>query len=278
MKLTFLGTAAAEGCPAVFCNCRYCAEAREKGGKDIRTRSQSLINDDLLIDLPADTYHHFLQNRIRGDRIKHLLITHGHGDHYYPKELFNRGSCYAHNMEVQTLDVICPETVFLRVTADVAEADRDVARGLAIHLARPFQTMKFGDYEITPLPAKHAFGQSAVIYVIRQGDKTLLYAHDTGYPYREVLDYIREKGLYFNFATFDCTNAHLPIDDSGSHMGFDNVGRLIEELKGYGAIDENSLLYVNHFSHNGDCIHERMTESAARVGCKVSYDGCGVEF
>ena len=56
MKLTFLGTAAAEGFPAIFCNCEYCKEARKLGGKNIRSRSQTLINDDLLIDLPADSY------------------------------------------------------------------------------------------------------------------------------------------------------------------------------------------------------------------------------
>ena len=81
MKLKYLGTAAAEGFPAVFCNCQYCREARELGGKNIRTRSQSLINDDLLIDFPPDTYHHFLTQSIEGDKIKYLLITHAHSDH-----------------------------------------------------------------------------------------------------------------------------------------------------------------------------------------------------
>ena len=56
MILTFLGTAAAEGVPAVFCNCKFCNEARRLGGKNIRTRSQSIVNDDLLIDIPADTF------------------------------------------------------------------------------------------------------------------------------------------------------------------------------------------------------------------------------
>ena len=55
MILTFLGTAAAEGFPAVFCNCDFCKEARRLKGKNIRTRSQTIINDDLLLDLPADT-------------------------------------------------------------------------------------------------------------------------------------------------------------------------------------------------------------------------------
>ncbi len=39
MKLKYLGTAAAEGIPALFCNCKHCASARELSGKNIRTRS-----------------------------------------------------------------------------------------------------------------------------------------------------------------------------------------------------------------------------------------------
>ena len=46
MKFHFLGTAAAEGIPALFCECAVCKEAREKGGRFIRTRSQALIDDD----------------------------------------------------------------------------------------------------------------------------------------------------------------------------------------------------------------------------------------
>ena len=56
MKFRFLGTAAAEGIPALFCECAVCKEAREKGGRHIRTRSQALIDDDLLIDFNADSY------------------------------------------------------------------------------------------------------------------------------------------------------------------------------------------------------------------------------
>lgn len=75
MKLTYLGTVAAEGFPEVFCNCEYCKEARKLKCKNIRTCSQSIINDDLLIDLPADTYMHFLDNDIEGDKIKYLFMT-----------------------------------------------------------------------------------------------------------------------------------------------------------------------------------------------------------
>ena len=50
MKIQILGTAAAEGWPALFCNCEACRRAREKGGKNIRTRAGTLIDDQLLID------------------------------------------------------------------------------------------------------------------------------------------------------------------------------------------------------------------------------------
>ena len=60
MKIKFLGTAAAEGIPALFCDCRVCQNARKVGGKEIKTRSQAIVDDKILIDFPADTYMHSL--------------------------------------------------------------------------------------------------------------------------------------------------------------------------------------------------------------------------
>ena len=98
MEFTYLGTAAAEGWPAVFCRCKYCLEAQRLGGKNIRTRSQAIINDDLLIDLPPDTYLHKLAHNLDLTRVKYLLLTHCHMDHFYPQELTVRGSCYSVDM------------------------------------------------------------------------------------------------------------------------------------------------------------------------------------
>mgnify|MGYP003538011910 CR=1 FL=1 len=73
MKLQYLGTAAAEGIPAIFCDCENCRKSREAGGKNIRTRSQALIDDELLIDFPADTYMHFLNFEMPLTKIKNCL-------------------------------------------------------------------------------------------------------------------------------------------------------------------------------------------------------------
>lgn len=272
MKLTFLGTAAAEGMPAVFCNCTYCNEARHLGGKNIRTRSQALINDDLLIDLPADTYHHFLQNDIRGDMIKNLLITHSHSDHFYPAELGMRKPPFGHAMAAPTLQIHCGQGTYDKLTEKYPEPE-----GFAYDLIKPFEATKVGNYTVTALPARHYPGDGALFYIIR-GEKTVLYAHDTGYFYEEVFDYIQKEGIRFDLATFDCTNVDIPISDEGTHMGIPNIQRVTARLEDTGAVDRNTVKVINHFSHNGNPLHHLLEARVKDMGYLVSYDGMCIEI
>ena len=269
MNITYLGTAAAEGFPALFCNCEYCNEARRLGGKNIRTRSQALINEDLLIDFPADTYAHFLSNGIEGDGIAYLLMTHAHSDHFYPNDLFLRSGAFAHGMRVPTLQIFCPRTVYDRLA--------NAPKGTEVTLLEAYQTYEIGAYRVTPLPARHMPGAEAFIYIVK-GNKTLLYAHDTGYFYEEVFDFIEKAGTVFDMVSLDCTNVDIPISDEGSHMGFPNIKRVLERLSVMGAITPSTVKYVNHFSHNGNPIHHVLEERAGEYGCHVSYDGCRVTF
>ena len=48
MKLTYLGTGAAEGMPATFCACPVCLRSLREGGKSLRMRSCALLGDDVL--------------------------------------------------------------------------------------------------------------------------------------------------------------------------------------------------------------------------------------
>jgi len=271
MKLKYLGTAAAEGFPAVFCNCKYCNEARALGGKNIRTRSQSLINDDLLIDFPPDTYHHFLTHGIEGDKIKYLLITHAHSDHLYSRDLFRHYGCYAHDMRVQTLELYCSS-----YTASTLEKS---IPNVHVNVLKAFETAEVGAYRVTPLPARHMKeGGEPFNYIIEQGDKTLLYAHDTGYFLDETFDHIEKRGIRFDYVSLDCTNVDIPVPDTGSHMGFPNINRVVERLREFGAVNEEAVICVNHFSHNGNPLHEHLCERADEYGYLVSFDGFEVSI
>lgn len=268
MNFTFLGTAAAEGFPAVFCNCGFCREARALGGKNIRTRSQSLINDDLLIDLPADTYHHFLTNGIEGHRIQYLFVTHPHGDHFYPDELQMRCSYFAHEMHAPVLRLFCSQE-----TADKLQRFCGAPGNVEVTVLESYQTVVLPEYTVTALPARHIPG--AFIYAI-QGEKSLLYAHDTGYFYEDVFAFIEKQGWHFDMITLDCTNVDLPISDTGGHMGFPNIERVLQRLTAMGAVSDSTVKYVNHYSHNAAPLQHILDARAAEYGLLAAYDGCRV--
>jgi len=81
MKVRFLGTAAFEGIPSLFCGCALCAKAKQIGGKELRTRTSVMIDDDLKVDFPPDTLLHMHRDGIDLDQVKDLLFTHSHSDH-----------------------------------------------------------------------------------------------------------------------------------------------------------------------------------------------------
>ena len=56
MKIVFLGTAAAEGVPGLWCKCPYCEHARKVGGKEIRRRCSYCVDDDTMIDFGPDSF------------------------------------------------------------------------------------------------------------------------------------------------------------------------------------------------------------------------------
>ena len=269
MKIKFLGTAAAEGFPAVFCNCDYCNAIR-KVGKGFRTRSQTIIDDKLLIDLPADTYMHFLLNGIKGDEVESLLITHIHEDHYYAKELAMRGGGFAKNMNNQKLKLLLPEDA----VGELASINKTAYESLDISVSEAYKTIDFNGYKITPLPARHGYGAiKPYIYLICNGGVNFLYAHDTGYFYDEVIDYLVNNKIVLSAVTFDCCYCHIPIKDSGGHMGYDNIFRLTQELENKGVINDKTIKIVNHFSHNCNPTQESVEQAVKPKNMLVSYDG-----
>ena len=83
-KIKILGSCGGEDFPAPFCNCEHCETARKMGNKSLRSLHQAIINDDLLIDFPADTNAHCLRFGVRLGNLQNVLITHSHPDHYVP--------------------------------------------------------------------------------------------------------------------------------------------------------------------------------------------------
>jgi len=182
MKFKYLGTAAAEGWPAVFCRCENCERAKKAGGPNIRTRSQALINDDFLIDFPSDTNMHMLIHNIDLSAVKYLIVTHSHNDHFAPIDLFFRSkSYYAHNLTEEKLYLYSNEAVldvYNKLLSDYPEEPTDL--NIIPSYIPLYTPTQLGKYTVTALKANHKPSETAYVYLISDGDRTVLYLNDTG--------------------------------------------------------------------------------------------------
>ncbi len=195
MKLQYLGTGAAEATPAMFCQCKTCKEALKLGGKNIRTRSQALVDDKILIDLPADTYMHFISNKLDLKNINTCIITHNHGDHLYPREMTMRRYGYIDIKNEALLNFYATDSAYCELQKIYMEKMIDNVENekrVKINKIFPFNAFIVDGYKITPLKANHALSTDPVIYVIEKENKTILYAHDTGKFPKETLDYLKK--------------------------------------------------------------------------------------
>ncbi|WP_418783377.1 MBL fold metallo-hydrolase [Hominenteromicrobium sp.] len=277
MQFQYLGTAAAEGWPAVFCRCKYCLEAQRLGGKNIRTRSQAIVNDDLLLDLPPDTYMHKLMNHLDLSRVKYLFVTHFHMDHFYPQELTVRGSVYSLEMISPELEIYCAQETYdyFRRCADW-EIDENSDSAMHWHILKPFETVEAGPYRVTPLPANHMnpSHQPFVYHIVdTREDKSVFYMHDSGYYFPEVWDYLKAQKKPADLFSFDTTLGYEDCGFKSTHMGAPEVIRLKEELEALGIIDKHTHCVMNHFSHNGHLLYDELVELAAPHDIEISYDG-----
>lgn len=277
MKIKYLGTAAAEAVPAPFCECETCENARIKGGRNVRTRSQAIVDDVLLLDFPADTYMHALNHNIKMCKLDACIVTHPHSDHLYPEELFSRTTVAAHMKEERPFCIYGSDEVVEAVRTRYKAADELERDGLLeLHEVKPFVPFEIGEYRITPLKADHST-KNPLIYIIEKGGKALLYAHDTGLFPEESIDYIKNSDVVFECISYDCTNVLLEWDNRG-HMGVTGDVIMRDKLKELGKIKESTVHIVNHFSHNGKAGYDELVPIAKEKGFIVSYDGMEVEF
>lgn len=273
MEVRFLGTIAAEGGPALFCNCAYCKEAARRGGKNIRTRSQILINDDLLVDFPADTYFHKIQQGLDLSKVRYLLITHSHQDHFYPQDLFMRGGYSAHDMHEPILDIYCNAAVkelFDRETN--YNLTKPVADGLRFNVVSEFEHIVTQRYELFSLKARHMKTENALFYLIKQGDKAFLQCNDTGVLFEENYEFLSSLGVQVDVVSLDSTMGAREESYYG-HMTLKDCLETVERMRKSNFVKSTTRFVLTHFCHNGILLHEEYERICAPHNVEVAYDG-----
>ncbi|MDR2753650.1 MAG: hypothetical protein LBB50_05025 [Oscillospiraceae bacterium] len=281
MHLKYFGTAAAEGIPGLFCTCRVCEESRRAGGKNLRTRSQALVDGKLLIDFPPDIYAHCLYGGLDLPSITACIVTHAHEDHLYPDDLvFYRQSGYAYDGQAgaphtKPLHIYGSNEVIALVRARDKEGSE--AQGiLAPHIITPYTPFEVEGYTVTALEANHNPATGPVIYCIARDEKTMLYAHDTGVFPTAAWDYLAQTKPRFDFVSLDCTGMTKAWRDG--HMGLPANIEVRDRLIVMGCADAQTQFCVHHFSHNGGLTHDELLPVAAAAGFLTAYDGLELSF
>src|SRR5579871_4748336 len=98
MLLRFLGTSAGELYPSLWCRCQNCQTARAGDPKNrrqsaalyavpndpVQTSDSFAPSNGVLIDFPSEIANQAVQYGCDLPELQYLLVTHSHGDHWFP--------------------------------------------------------------------------------------------------------------------------------------------------------------------------------------------------
>ena len=151
----------------------------------------------------------------------------------------------------------------------------EAGRGLALVALKPFETLALdAGTQVTALPANHAPGIGAIIYLISRGGRSLLYAHDTGPLFPEVTRFL--QGRMLDAVSLDCTGVYNGAGDHHLRLGScaDTVNALMEN----GGLKRDAKVLLNHISHGGGALHWQLTQEAEKRGWLAAFDGMEIEI
>lgn len=273
MKLTYLGTGASEAIPALYCSCKICENARRVGGREIRSRHMTLVDSDIQFDLPPDFFYHITALGFEPRHVRHMIITHAHSDHFIPDHLNTRRHPFSLT-EVARCQLICNHQTALQAKAALEASCDDL--GLDLLEIAPYSPITLDEHTaLTALPAHHApEAGGGYIYLLSRGGRSLLYAHDTGIPADEVFEYL--KGRAIDAVSLDCTGAYLGAGEH--HLHLPGCERMVSRLREIGALKDNAVVILDHFSHGGGATQADLEKEAQKRGWIAAYDGMTVEI
>jgi len=271
MHVRILGTGAAEGFPALFCECATCRRARREGGLNIRSRASIRIDDNLQVDFPPDilSQHQRLGLSLAG--IEHILVTHGHADHFCPSELKWRDEPFAVWDSKPELCVYGVPDVG-RILRDSVEGDLS-DHDIRFHTVKPFVSFHAGTFGVLPIEANHAHDRGAVNYILSRGAASVLLAFDTGWYSERSWQALSDER--FDLIVMECTRGRYD-DPHAEHLSVAGVKRMRTELHRRGCVADAGRFVTIHFSHSGGLLHSELEQALKADGIEVGYDG--IEF
>jgi phosphoribosyl 1,2-cyclic phosphate phosphodiesterase len=290
MDVRFLGTSAGELYPGLWCRCGNCEAARNGAREDRRQSAALVIWSDaapsaieqpgaarLLIDFPSEIASQVERHGVDLTRLENLLVTHSHGDHWFPyllrwrskpRELCEPGGRAPTAAGGPRFTALPPLHIWGNAAVEAVlrrELGEDLTPNeLKFHHVRAGEQFNAGELTVTALYANHDVGrEEALHYVVQDGRHTILYGldGDTFLPdAREAL-----RGFRFDLVILESTYGH---GDGRNHRNFARVVDEAAWFRSENLLTSAGRIIATHFSPHHCPPH---SETAAFLG------GCGIE-
>ena len=282
MKITFLGTAAATAMPLPFCNCNICRTARILKGKDIRRRASIVINDVILIDLSPDSINSCYQFDVDLSRIRYILQTHAHSDHFDAGHFITRHPDYAAR-DINPITLIASPKTLHAMNKMLKDEDGNAdlfSPNFQYDLRFSIRTISYNDsydidrYVIKAFDSLHDINQESLVFLIQYEDKTILYGTDLLGISESVYKSLEKERI--NVLILDQTYGEG--FNAGGHLDAGQLIEIVDRLRIMGNVTDDTLIFATHISHEGNDTHENMLTLAKAHNYNIAYDGLTVNL
>lgn len=290
MKVTFIGTSAGEGYPGVWCECPNCSKARRLGGRNIRGNSCALVDDDFLIDMNGHFASMAPRLGIAPSKIRALLVTHPHMDHFTPELLWTRGMApeLAELSEEEQRKRVSPCFTKLPVlevfgNAHVRKAmfaapnvmENEANNRVAFHLIEDGASYTVNGMTFTPIRARHGGVRGFCHnYILERDGKTLLYASDTGGYDPDMMEIVLGR-------KYDCVIMEGTFGPGASeeyHMSLKKNREMLKLFEEHRVWKHGVNFHLTHLCPHWTPPHDEYAAMMKDEGIEVAYDGKIIEF
>lgn len=287
--MKFLGTSAADLCPAPLCHCDICEEAR-KNPELMRFRSMFLLDEKNLIDCGPDFGAALMRFNIDVTELDNVFITHTHADHFdvtnatfirmsvtrnfRPVDVWLSEQGYAQVMSVieRSHDLICH-------TDAMKAYDNGYVRLHSIPVGKP---VSVGGYEVLAVHSAHKVSEreTAVNYLFKKDGKSLLYCLDTPlYADHSPESLEMLKGAAVDTLIMEGTYGSRFDRSLLQHLNGKTFIRQLDDFRDYGIIRPGTKIYCTHLTHNqawNHAAYQKYLDENCSYGVTVALDGMEV--
>ena len=256
--------------------------------KDVRRYASLSVAPDALIDFNNHTSEAMDTFGIPRDSVRHLLISHGHYDHFQPEEIVSFAEGLPHPLKVYGNTMVRDAFEFCRGHVLDPETKRIVSEervfNIEMNVLTPGKTARAGEAKVTAVLANHYMNlpyrimeQQALNFSVECRGKALFYGLDSSCLLPGTVEMLSE--FRFDAAILDATFGPLDIDPMRSgHLNWKMLDETISELREAGCITGNTVIVASHISTGNVEPYDEIATSLSKKGITLAYDGMKLVF